>query len=164
MTDNIDAESRAAQLRWAPVQISALVVGVVFLLVGILGFIPGITTHYAMLTAAGPHSGAELFGLFNVSILHNIVHLAFGVAGLALSRNAMAARAFLIIGGAIYVVLWIYGLVINQNKPINFVPVNTGDNWLHFALGAGMLALGVLFGRPQALASSRRDDVRRIGT
>ena len=78
------------------------------------------------------------------------MHLAFGVAGLALSRTRNGARAFLIGGGIIYLVLWLYGLVINLQQPVNFVPVNMADNWLHLALGVGMLALGVLLGRTTA--------------
>ena len=49
----------------------------------LLGFIPGVTTNYEELTFAGHHSGAQLLGIFGVSVLHNIVHLLFGVAGLA---------------------------------------------------------------------------------
>ena len=63
------------------IQKAALAVGVVFLLVGVLGFIPGITSNYDTLQFAGPESEAQLLGLFQVSILHNIVHLLFGVAG-----------------------------------------------------------------------------------
>jgi hypothetical protein len=69
---------------------------VVFLLVGIAGFIPGITTNYDQMTFAGHHSGAHLLGVFQVSILHNIVHLLFGVAGLAMARRADTARLYLI--------------------------------------------------------------------
>ncbi|MCW2743487.1 MAG: conserved rane protein of unknown function [Mycobacterium sp.] len=123
-------------------QTAALGVGAVFLLVGILGFIPGITTHYGDMSGAGHDSMAKLLGVFQVSILHNIVHLLFGIAGIALSRDDARARAFLTGGGAIYLVLWIYGLVIDQTSSANFVPVNTADNWLHFVLGAGMIALG----------------------
>ncbi len=129
------------------VQIASLVVGAVFLAVGVLGFIPGITTHYATLTFAGHDSGAPLVGLFNVSVLHNIVHLLFGVAGLALARTATSARLFLLGGGVIYLVLWIYGLLIDQHSMANFIPINTPGNWLHFVLGVGMIALGVLLPR-----------------
>ena len=61
---------------------AAAVVGIVFLLVGVLGFIPGITTDYDSMTFADQDSGAELLGVFQVSVLHNIVHLLFGVGGL----------------------------------------------------------------------------------
>ncbi|MGP0223709.1 DUF4383 domain-containing protein [Paenarthrobacter sp. NCHU4564] len=126
---------------------TAMGVGIVFLLVGVLGFIPGITTNYGAMTFAGHESGAMLLGVFQVSILHNIVHLLFGVAGLAMARNARMARLFLLGGGAVYVVLWIYGLVINQETGANFVPFNTADNWLHLILGVAMIGLGAWLGR-----------------
>ena len=122
-------------------------VGVVFLIVGVLGFIPGVTSDFDELAFAGHESGAKLLGIFQVSILHNIVHLLFGVAGLALSRRADTAKTFLIGGGAIYLVLWIYGLVIDKTSSANFVPLNTADDWLHLVLGLGMIGLGVALSR-----------------
>src|SRR5215207_4443472 len=131
-----------------PIQAAAALVGVVFVLVGILGFIPGITTNlYDGLEFAGHEGDAKLLGLFEVSVLHNIVHLLFGVAGLALARTWAGARTFLIGGGAIYLVLWLYGLVVDQDSSANFVPLNDADNWLHFLLGVGMIGLGVILGR-----------------
>ena len=127
-----------------PASMLALVVGAVFLLVGILGFIPGVTTDYDMMSFAGHDSMAKLFGLFQVSVLHNIVHLLFGVAGIALARTARTAAGYLVVGVVVYLVLWIYGLVVDQASQANFVPLNTPDNWLHFGLGVGMIALGVL--------------------
>lgn len=123
---------------------AAAVVGAVFLLVGILGFVPGITTNYDDLSFAGHHSEAKLLDIFQVSILHNLVHVAFGVAGLALARQARTAATYLTGGGVIYLVLWIYGLVIDKNSDANFVPVNSADDWLHLGLGLGMIALGVI--------------------
>ena len=129
------------------VQKAALAVGAVFLLVGILGFIPGITTNYDQLAGAGHESEALLLGIFQVSILHNIVHLLFGTAGIALARSVAGARNYLIWGGAIYLVLWLYGMFIDHESTANFVPLNTADNWLHFILGIGMIALGLLLTR-----------------
>ncbi len=130
--------STNARVTRSPIRTAALVVGAVFLLVGILGFIPGITTDYDTLTFAGHHSEAALLGIFQVSILHNIVHLLFGVAGgILLARTVATAFLYLVAGGAIYLVLWVYGLVIDQDSGANFVPVNTADNWLHFVLGSG---------------------------
>jgi hypothetical protein len=60
-------------------QWASLIVGIAFLAVGILGFIPGITTDYDSLGFVDQH-GAKLLGIFEVNALHNIVHLAFGVA------------------------------------------------------------------------------------
>lgn len=128
-------------------QIAAFLVGAVFLLVGVLGFVPGITTDTDMLSWAGHHSSAKLLGIFDVSVLHNIVHAAFGVAGLALARTFSGARGFLIGGGVIYLVLWLYGLLIDRESAANFVPVNTADNWLHLALGISVLGLGIVLGR-----------------
>jgi arginine exporter protein ArgO len=130
-----------------PVQWAALVVGAVFLLVGVLGFVPGVTTDYDQLMVAGHHSGSLLLGLFQVSVLHNIVHLLFGVAGVALARTAAGARHFLIYGGVVYAVLWIYGLVIDFDSAANVVPLNAADNWLHLILAVTMIALGVLLSR-----------------
>ncbi len=131
----------------SPIRTATLIVGVVFLLVGVLGFVPGITNHFDTITFAGHDSQAKLLGIFQVSILHNIVHLLFGVVGIAAARTASASRSYLIVGGVIYLVLWIYGLVIDKSSGANFVPVNNADNWLHFVLGVGMIGLGVALAR-----------------
>lgn len=122
----------------------ALALGAVFLLVGVLGFVPGITTDYGEMEILGGDSHAHLLGIFQVSVLHNIVHLAFGVAGLAMARSATAARGFLIGGGAVYLVLWVYGLVVEKDSVANFAPTNHADDWLHFGLGVAMIGLGLL--------------------
>ncbi|GHH45580.1 DUF4383 domain-containing protein [Streptomyces candidus] len=144
------SQSRPAPVARSAVQKAALLVGAVFLLVGVLGFIPGVTTHYDTMKFAEHHSEAKLLGLFQVSILHNIVHLLFGVAGIAMARAAGTARTYLVGGGIIYLLLWLYGLFIDHDSAANFIPVNTADNWLHFVLGVGMIALGVLLTRRTA--------------
>lgn len=135
-------------------QTAAVVVGVVFLLVGVLGFIPGITTDYDTMQFAGHESEAMLLGVFQVSILHNIVHLLFGVAGVAMARTWSGARTFLIGGGVVYLVLWIYGLLVAEESAANFVPLNAADDWLHLVLGVGMVGLGVLLSRREEAATS----------
>lgn len=102
---------------------------------------------------AGHHSEAKLLGLFQVSILHNIVHLLFGIAGLALARTIAGAKRYLVVGGIIYLVLFVYGLAVGQNSSGNFVPLNLADDILHLVLGVGMIALGALL--------TRRPDVAR---
>lgn len=137
------------------VQKAALVVGIVFLVVGIAGFIPGLTTSMESMQFAGYASGAMLLGVFQVSILHNIVHLLFGLAGLWLATSFSGSRNYLIWGGAIYAVLWLYGLFFSGDHPANFVPLNAADNWLHLVLAVGMILLGVLLGRTGAVAERR---------
>jgi hypothetical protein len=146
--------SAARTHTYSPVQTAAAVVGATFLLVGIAGFIPGLTSHFDDLSFAGRDSRAELLGLFQVSILHNIVHLAFGVLGLMAMKTASASRTFLIGGGVLYLVLTLYGAVIDLGDKANFVPFNTADNWLHLGLGLGMIALGL------ALYGARDRDTR----
>ena len=120
------------------VQNVARLVGIVFLLVGIAGFIPGITTNlYDGLDFAGDGSEAELLGLFQVSVLHNIVHALFGV-GIFMAATPSGARTFLIGSGAIYLVLFLLGIV----GGADWVPVNDADDWLHLGLGVGLLGLG----------------------
>ena len=131
----------------SPIQSVALAVGLVFLLVGILGFVPGITSNYDDLQFAGHGSDAQLLGIFDTSVLHNVVHLLFGIAGIVLSKTWDGARAFLVGGGAIYVVLFVYGAVFHGEKGGNWIPVNWADNVLHLALGAGMIGLGVVLGK-----------------
>ena len=122
-----------------PVQTTARLVGIVFLLVGIAGFVPGLTTDlYEGLEFAGDEGTSELFGVFAVSVLHNLVHGLFGIAGLALAATPNGARTYLLGGGGIYVALWLLGLV----GAADWIPANDADDWLHLLLGLGMIALG----------------------
>jgi hypothetical protein len=147
----VEADVRSGAVRdRAPIQEISLLVGLGFLAAGIAGFIPGLTTHYADLSFAGHGSGAKLFGVFQVSVLHNLVHLLLGVAGIVLSRTRETARAFLVGGGVVYLVIFVYGLLISQHSAANFIPVNDADNVLHAALGGSMVVLGLL---PEHLGS-----------
>lgn len=122
----------------------AVLVGIVFLVVGILGFVPGITTNLGELQWYGHESRAELFGIFQVSVLHNAVHLLFGVLGLLMAWAAVPALVYLVGGGVIYLALWIYGMVIERESEANVFPLNAADDWLHLFLGAGMIILGLV--------------------
>ena len=124
-------------------QKASLIAGIVFLVVGIAGFIPGLTTDYGDLRFAGNDSMAMLLGIFQVSVLHNIVHLLYGVAGLAFAASRLGSRDYLVIGGIVYAVLWVYGLFFGGDHPADFVPLNSADNWLNLILAVVMIALGI---------------------
>jgi hypothetical protein len=129
-----------------------LLFGIVFLAVGILGFIPGITTNYDDLSFAGSDSDAELIGVFQVSVLHNIVHALFGIAGLALARTFEGARTYLLGSGIIYAVLFIYGLFVSGDEDANFVPMNGADDVLHVILAVALLGAWAVTARDETVA------------
>ena len=113
----------------------AMIFGVVFLLVGILGLI----TPGGMQMGADP-APAVLLGLFSVNVLHNIVHLLFGVWGLVASRSFGGAKTYAQIGGVIYIVLACLGFV--APTTFGFIPIGGNDIWLHAAAGVVLAAVG----------------------
>jgi hypothetical protein len=135
------------RLKRSQIQLGAAGFGVVFLLVGVAGFIPGVTSHFMNMGFAGRQSSAKLVGIFQVSILHNVVHLAIGAAGLVLSSTPLRARNYLFYGGIVYGALFFYGIVVSYGSPANFVPFNAADNALHFALAAAMIAASLVLDR-----------------
>ena len=128
------------------IQKAAMLFGVVFLVVFLAGVIPGLTTNYDRITEFSGEGGLVL-GIFGANILETLAHLLFGIAGLAMARTASGARAYFLGAGAIYLVLWIYGLLIDLNSSANFLGLNDAANWLHFALGVIMLGVGLTLGR-----------------
>ena len=120
------------------------VFGVIFIILAVLGFIaPG-----GMAMTMDPTTGMVL-GVFPVNLLHNIVHLAFGVWGLVASRAWAGSKTFFTVGGIIYVVLTLVGFL----SPMGFgmVPLGSADIWLHAVLAIAMLGIG-LTAKPAALA------------
>ena len=140
--------TRRTTPKYMAVQGAALLMGALLLLICAAGFIPGLTTGYDGLSWWGHESTARLFDMFTVSALHNIVHLAFGVLGLVMARTMRNAFLYLVAGGVVYLLLWLYGLIVDHDSSANFVPLNNADNWLHLLLGIGMVALGFALGRP----------------
>jgi hypothetical protein len=120
------------------------VFAVIFILIGVLGFI----TPGGMAMATDTTTGM-LLGMFPVNLLHNIVHLLFGIWGLAASRSWSGSKSFLTAGGVIYVVLTLVGFL----SPTGFglVPLGGADIWLHAVLAIAMLGIG-LTAKPAALA------------
>ena len=152
--------SEAARARFGlrkNVQKSSLLAGAAVFVLGVLGFIPGVTANYGTLAFAGHGSEAMLLGVFQVSVLHNLIHLLSGVAGVLMSRRPLPARNFLIGAGVTYMVLWSVGQFLALDSPVNILPVNSADNWLHLFLGMALIGFGVAFSRdaPARLRESR---------
>ena len=118
------------------IQRIAQLFGVVLLLIGILGFF---TTGMSM--DANPESAPRLFGLFPVNVLHNIVHLAFGVWGLLASRSFDASKSYATISGAIYLVLTILAFI--DPTTFGLVPIGSHDVWLHALIAIVLLGAGL---------------------
>jgi hypothetical protein len=129
-----------------------MLIGAVFVLVGVAGFIPGLTSNYDELGFAN-HDGAKLLGLFGVNVIHNVAHLGLGIAGLVLAKTAATARTYLIGGGVVYFVLFLYGLFVDHGSAANFAALNSADNVLHLVLALAMIGLGF------ALGERRREPV-----
>jgi hypothetical protein len=118
-----------------PVQYFSLIMGIAFLAVGVLGFIPGVNVMYGHehmqhnlnVTA----SQGYLLGLFPVNVLHNAVHLLFGVWGLVAFSRFAAARVYAGSVAVIYFVLAIAGLIPSLNTLFGLVPIYGNDVWLH---------------------------------
>ena len=108
----------------------ARVFGIIYLVVGVLGFVP------ALAQASGdPHvvigTTAYLLGLFPVNILHNAVHVVIGLAGLAMGASTRGALAYLRALAVIYALLAVLGLIPLTNTLFGLVPIGGNDIWLH---------------------------------
>jgi hypothetical protein len=157
-TEALDRGRETGRERTSPIQLAARIVGAVFLLVGIAGFIPGITED-APGDFAGEDSPGSLLGVFQTGILHNLVHGAFGVVGLLMARTPGGARAFLLGGGIVYLVLFLAGML----GAMDWLPADDTDDWLHLGLGVGMVALSFLSGSRRDARAVDHDRDDRVG-
>jgi hypothetical protein len=113
----------------------ALVYGIVFLLVGIAGFVPGLVTAPQPAADVAVEEGfGRLFGLFPINVLHNAVHLIFGIWGLAAYRTLSAARVYGRSVAVIYAIFAVMGLIPLLNTTFGLVPLYGHDVWLHILL------------------------------
>ena len=134
----------------------ALVYGTVFAIVGIAGFIPFLVTPYGVAEPdlAVSAGAGHLLGLFPVNVLHNLVHLAFGLWGLAVWKNLHAAHTYARAVAIIYFVFAIMGFIPTLHTTFGLVPLHGNDIWLHFLL-AGVAAYFGWAYRPETVAHQR---------
>ncbi len=125
-----------------------LVLGAVYVVVGVMGFIPGLVTGSA--PADMPSAEGNLIGLFPVNALHNVVHLAIGAALLYGATATAAALMVAKVIGAVYVVVGVLGFVAPDT--FGLMPIGGADIWLHLATAAVLLALG--FYAPEARSTA----------
>ncbi|MEX1183620.1 MAG: DUF4383 domain-containing protein [Gemmatimonadota bacterium] len=117
------------------VQRVAQVFGIVFILVALIGFI---TSGSSM--EADPEMAPKIFGLFAVNVVHNLVHLAFGIWGVTAARSWGAAKGYCQTAGGIYLVLAGLGLVFPT--AFGLIPIGGHDIWLHLLLGLVLAYVG----------------------
>jgi hypothetical protein len=114
------------------IKTAALLFGIVFLIIGILGFVP----------AATPSNGM-LFGIFHVNSAQNIVYLASGIVSLLCGvAGAGPSQTFFKIFGIIYALVAILGFYYGDNARLGIISPNAADTWLHVVLAVVMLFLG----------------------
>jgi Domain of unknown function (DUF4383) len=119
-----------------PSQLLALAIGIIYTLVGLLGFAVTGFENFASET------DKTLLG-FELNPLHNIVHLAIGLAGLALWRRLDSARLYGWLLAAGYGAAFVYGLLAAGNRDINFLSINGADNGLHLVSAIAGLAIAL---------------------
>ena len=149
--------------KYMAVQGAAMIVATALAVIGVLGFIPGVTSGLDQLAWLGQHSGARLFGVFAVSAVLNITNLVVGAAGLFFARSYAGARAYLLVGGLLYLGLWLYGVLVEFGSDAHVIPLNAASNWLHLGLGAVMALLAVTLAG-QHDPTKRRARIRRPAT
>jgi hypothetical protein len=129
----------------------AQVFGIIYLVVGILGFIPIAPFLVGALpNVIGPFNGL-LLGLFPVNWLHNLAHIAIGAAGLASYRSPVGARSYALAIGVLYLVLFLVGLVLPNF--FRLLPLGGWDLILH--LVTALIAFGAYFTSPEAPGPAR---------
>jgi hypothetical protein len=141
----------------------ALISGIIYILVGIFGFIPGMVATPGTGGPAGIVVNAGygyLLGAFPINVLHNIVHLAVGIWGVAAYRSYIGARNYARGLAIFYGVLAIMGLLPVLNTTFGLIPIFGNDVWLH-ALTA---LIAAFFGFKTPSTADLREHERELVT
>jgi hypothetical protein len=121
-----------------PAQWYSLIFGAVLLLVGLVGFAAD-----AGFDTGTDIDGDKLLGIFEVSGIHNLVHIASGAVLLAASPKRASARLVAIAFGVVYLLVTIIGFIQGDNV-VGLIPVNSADNFLHLAISLLGIAAGLM--------------------
>lgn len=111
-------------------QMAARLFGVVFIAIGLLGFVPALVPD------------GKLLGIFEVNALHNLIHLASGVAALVLSSSYANAKLYFKVFAVVYGLVTLLGLVYGNEPILGLVSNNYADVLLHVAITAGAAYFG----------------------
>ena len=121
----------------------SLVLGIIFLLVGIAGFVPGLLqTPEPAADVEVTQSFGRLMGLFPVNALHNLVHIIFGIWGIAAYRSYTGARGYSKAVAIIYAVLAVMGIIPGLNTTFGLIPLYGHDIWLHAVIAIAAAYFG----------------------
>jgi hypothetical protein len=122
----------------------ALLWGILFLVIFAAGVIPGLLRPPAEMDpdlAMNQMYGRAL-SLFPVNLLHDGVHLIFGIWGILAYRSYDAAKSYARITAVIYAVFMVMGLIPTLDTTFGLVPLFSHDVWLHAILAAGAAYFG----------------------
>ena len=135
----------------------ALVWGIVFLAIAASGFIPGswvpAPAHYPHIAVDSGYGAA--MATFPVNILHNLIHLAFGIWGVIAYRRYDSARSYAKVVAIAYGMFAVMGLIPGLNTTFGLVPLFGNDVWLHVLLAAPAAYFG-FFRKDDQRAEARR--------
>jgi Domain of unknown function (DUF4383) len=127
---------------------AAMVFGVVFVLAGLSGFVAAPPPLDAPPLSVAHGHGLAL-GLFPVNTLHNLVHLLFGILGIAASRGALlSARGYFQLVAMAYAALVVLGLIPATQTTFGLIPIWGNDVWLHGLLAVGAAYFGYVMPAP----------------
>ncbi len=143
-----------AARRWTIPQTLALLIGLAYTAIGIIGFF---MTGFDNFTE---HTGEKVL-VFAINPLHNVVHLAIGVLGILMSLRLGSARAFGWLLFLVYGAAFVYGLFAVDREDINFLDINWADNWLH--LGSSLLGLLIALWPVRRAVTADRTEMGTVG-
>jgi hypothetical protein len=129
------------------VRMLALLFGVGFVVVGVLGFLSVTTTHHDTL-AWNQTSHALLFSHFRVSQTMLVADIVFGAIAILAAMSALSARVVLAIGGLLSIAVFVYGHVVIDYHTVNYLALNRATDWAYLGIGIAMVGAAWLASLP----------------